>query len=337
MSKMSNNINSNSRILEILEDKKFKEWRFSDFAEHKDYWISRIESGHITEKDLTEAVELIDFIHIRENVDSDENQNLWSKIEQYIIQSENKKNTQRSQLLKRLYIATSIAACFVLALFAWSIFDDRVNINALQNVVTHTLPDGSIVIINKQSSLQYRKQSFKKERELSLLGEAFFEVKKGSTFLVKTPLGKIEVLGTSFNVLYRNDKLEVICKTGRVSVVTNDKSINMVLNPSDKLMITSENILLVQTEYLNELWTSGIFRYESAPLRDVLEELARQYNLKLKLNIDISDRKWTGSFDNKDLKKAIQTVCWPMKLDGKVKNDTLFVSNLNNKINFTTE
>lgn len=337
MSKMSNNINSDARILEILEDEKFKEWRFSDFAEHKDYWIGRIQSGHITEKDLTEAVELFDFIHVRENVDSDENQHLWSKIEQNIVQSTNRKNTQRSLLLKSLYIATPIAACFVLALFAWSIFVDRVNINTLQNVVTHTLPDGSTVIINKQSSLQYRKKSFNKQRELSLLGEAFFEVKKGSTFLVKTPVGTIEVLGTSFNVLYRNDKLEVICKTGRVSVVTNDKSTNMVLNPNDKLMITSENALLVQTEYLNELWTSGIFRYESAPLQVVLEELARQYDLKLELNIDISDRKWTGSFDDKDLKKAIKTVCWPMKLDGKVKNDTLFVSNLNNKINFTTE
>lgn len=337
MSKMSNNTNSDTRIFEILEDKKFKEWRFSDFEEHKDYWIDRIQSGHITERDLTEAVELFDFVHIIENADPDKNRNLWSKIEQNITQSGNKKNIQRSPLLKTLYIATPIAACFILAFFAWSIFDNRVNINSQQNVVTHTLPDESTVIINKQSSLQYHKQSFKKDRELSLLGEAFFEVKKGSAFFVKTPKGTIEVLGTSFNVLYRNDKLEVICKTGRVSVVTNDKNTNMVLTPGDKLMISPENAVSVQTEYLHELWTSGTFKYESAPLKEVLEELARQYDLKMELNIDISDRKWTGSFDNKDLKKAIKTVCWPMKLDGSVKNNTLFVTNLNNKINFTKE
>ena len=47
---------------------------------------------------------------------------------------------------------------------------------------------------------QFDKKRFTDERIIQLRGEAFFEVEKGSRFVVQTGKGAVEVLGTSFNV-----------------------------------------------------------------------------------------------------------------------------------------
>ena len=79
------------------------------------------------------------------------------------------------------------------------------------------LPDGSLAILNSESSLIIDEGSFESEnREVELVGEAWFEVKKGSSFSVKASNGLVKVLGTSFNVYSREDEFEVICAEGKV-------------------------------------------------------------------------------------------------------------------------
>jgi Fe2+-dicitrate sensor, membrane component len=65
------------------------------------------------------------------------------------------------------------------------------------------------VNLNSSSQLSYSKNKWDSKREVTLNGEAFFKVSKGSTFDVITLNGKVSVLGTQFNVKQRENYFEV--------------------------------------------------------------------------------------------------------------------------------
>ena len=88
-----------------------------------------------------------------------------------------------------------------------------------------TLPDGTIVHLNSESKLTYTPEFNGKLREVSLEGEAFFEVtpNKEKPFIVKTSVFDVEVLGTSFNVSVYNDEniVETALIEGKVKLTMN--------------------------------------------------------------------------------------------------------------------
>ena len=85
------------------------------------------------------------------------------------------------------------------------------------------LPDGSSVIMNHNSSIQFDKDF--EERNISLQGEAYFDVVPSDVpFIVTTDLGEITVLGTRFNVNSREDDLEVEVETGKVELETGEEN-----------------------------------------------------------------------------------------------------------------
>jgi len=70
------------------------------------------------------------------------------------------------------------------------------------------LPDGSIVLLNHNSSIEYDKDF--DPRKISLTGEAYFNVVASAVpFIVKTNFGEVKVLGTKFNVVSNDDEMEV--------------------------------------------------------------------------------------------------------------------------------
>ena len=86
---------------------------------------------------------------------------------------------------------------------------------------TISLPDSSEVRLNHTSALTVEPSRGERSRRVTLKGEAFFRVRKdGSPFLVATSLGVIRVLGTEFNVMVRDDRLEVAVISGTVNVLT---------------------------------------------------------------------------------------------------------------------
>ncbi len=80
------------------------------------------------------------------------------------------------------------------------------------------LPDGSIVLLNHNSSIEYDKDF--DQREISLTGEAYFNVVASEVpFIVTTDLGEVEVLGTKFNVISNDDEMEVEVESGEVELI----------------------------------------------------------------------------------------------------------------------
>lgn len=128
---------------------------------------------------------------------------------------------------KRNFIAIAATIIFILSIGIGQFFlaPTTAMIHLITNygeVKTHLLPDGSKVILNANSSLIFKEQwANNTERKVHLKGEAFFEIKKKSTkeqFIVQTDKGKIQVLGTSFNVKQRTAVFEVALLEGAVAL-----------------------------------------------------------------------------------------------------------------------
>lgn len=197
------------------------------------------------------------------------------------------------------------------------------NIGEFQQV---TLPDGSQVSLNANSTLSY---SGEWSRTLSLEGEAFFEVTKGSKFTVNTPGGTVQVLGTSFNVFAREKDLVVACKTGKVKVEVAEKSYSQVIKPGETVSSMKDTVKMTRIEPLMiGKWQSGEFYFENRPVTEVLDEIQRQYQVTITTD-SLEDKLFSGYFiSTAGLDMALSMVCEPLNLSFNVDgNDVVVTSN----------
>jgi len=97
-----------------------------------------------------------------------------------------------------------------------------ISVRTDQQTQAVSLPDGSVVLLNQNSELEYQKDF--SDRQVTLRGEAFFKVQKAKEpFVVSTSNGQITVLGTSFNVKEDDQQLEVEVETGSVQLKVKDQ------------------------------------------------------------------------------------------------------------------
>jgi transmembrane sensor len=123
-----------------------------------------------------------------------------------------------------------------------------------------TLPDGSVITLNKYSSIKYPAAFKGRTRDVELSGEAFFRVKHdpGKPFEINVNDVLITVLGTSFNVKSIGDKTEVIVETGIVSVKKQTKSI--MLYPGEKVTTFKTDTTLKKELNKDTLYRKYIYK-----------------------------------------------------------------------------
>lgn len=213
----------------------------------------------------------------------------------------------------------AMAACITAFLVATYILlqSPLTEVNTLpgnQQVVT--LPDGSEVKMNGGSMLSFSEKTWNENRSLTISGEAFFQVKKGSSFVVNTDFGSVTVLGTSFNVKTRNDKLEVICFTGKVNVASTNTDQNLL--PGDGLRIEKGR---VTSTWKNEVstkepsWLKGLTVFDEAvPLREAVDELVNVFGIEI-LDFNVADTiMYDGAFPHSNASSAIKSVLGTLKI-----------------------
>ncbi|MBN9380686.1 MAG: FecR domain-containing protein [Chitinophagaceae bacterium] len=151
--------------------------------------------------------------------------------------------------------------------------------------LTDTLPDGSLITLNKQSAIKYP-ENFKKERTVQLKGEAFFAIApdKKRPFHVYTNGVTITVLGTSFNVRDRDTATEIIVETGQVRVT--DSLHNILLHASERLILRKGDLALSKDSTRNELYKyyrTKEFVCDDTPLWQLAASLEEAYNVKIEI------------------------------------------------------
>lgn len=211
------------------------------------------------------------------------------------------------------------AACLAILLLSYAVFyTGKVEHSTLNNQqLAITLPDGSTALINAASQLNYNKYTWLINRNVSLSGEGFFKVTKGSQFKVNTSNGNVKVLGTSFNVFSRNSGFNVICFEGKVNV--GHKKASTTITPGEKVVLKNGGTLVAShlSKPLHEpIWVNGNFAFENSSLSNVLEEIERQFDVSIEVGKFANELQFTGEWSKSmEVDKVLEVVCLPFGLE----------------------
>lgn len=147
------------------------------------------------------------------------------------------------------------------------------------------LEDGSTVWLNAGSQLRYPTRFGSDQREVELVGEAYFEVSHDPKrpFRVKTDEQHIHVLGTGFNIrAYPNRRTTTTLAHGKVKIdpLHVDKGHTVTLNPGEQAVSADRGLERRTADVGNEIaWKNGYFSFKKSSLQDITEELARWYEI----------------------------------------------------------
>ena len=212
------------------------------------------------------------------------------------------------------------AAVFIILIGASYLGYKLLNEKPIQNIVvasgqatiTDTLPDGSVVTLNKNSELDYP-SGFKGEtRSIRLKGEAFFNVtpNKKKPFVINVNDITVRVVGTSFNVRSMNGVTEVIVETGVVQVIRNNKIVE--IRPNEKMKVTNEDSTFVKEKVEDRLYNyyrSKQFVCDNTPLWKFVEILNQAYNANIVIeNSKLRGLPLTAPFDNESLDRILDVI-----------------------------
>ena len=195
---------------------------------------------------------------------------------------------------------------------------------AIAQTQTFQLPDESEVTLNAASKITFNKTDWKDNRNLTLEGEAYFQVKKGQKFSVNTKQGVVQVLGTHFNVKQRANYYEVNCYEGLVSVTYNKKTVK--LPPGKTFRVVNNTIEAVEDFSIQTpSWLQKESNFDRIPLSQVIAELERQYNIIIKTEGVDTTKLFTGTFTHENQKVALEAVTIPLQLSYRIEGKNIIL------------
>lgn len=149
------------------------------------------------------------------------------------------------------------------------------------------LSDGTRIWLNSETEITYPTRFVGNKREITLIGEAFFEVAKNKEkpFIVNANGMEVKVLGTSFNVsCYTADKtISTTLIEGSVSVKTENKK-TVTITPSEQFTYNRDDaktdIRIVNTELFTS-WINGEYIFKDTALEEIVKKLQRWYDFSV--------------------------------------------------------
>lgn len=177
------------------------------------------------------------------------------------------------------------------------------------------LPDGTSVWLNAASSLQYPTRFTGNSRQVTLIGEGYFEVAKdrGKPFTVKTDKQTVKVLGTHFNVNAYGDEEAVVTTLleGSVQVVPDAAFRPLTLKPGQQMLLTdaTPTIKSVDTEETID-WKNGDFIFADEDIKSIMRRIARWYDVEvIYQNGTVPDASFTAQVSrNKNVSEVLQVL-----------------------------
>ena len=224
--------------------------------------------------------------------------------------------------------ATGLAAVLLVVLFikqnqsAHTIMADNHRLEKKQNSKGTKsiieLADGSKIWLNADSKIEYPSAFEGTTREVSLNGEAYFEVAKNpeKPFIIHLANGTVRVLGTSFNIKAYDNKsnVETSVLTGKVAFIPaykNSKKIRdtIFILPDNKLSyIPKTGLIAVQHTKAKDdkAWTEGKLIFKAMRLEDIAIDLERNFGKKVFFKEDaLKEYILTGTFSNNTLEEIM--------------------------------
>ena len=212
------------------------------------------------------------------------------------IESDHREQKRKSLLRFTKYAAILLLGILIPAIYLLYIKEKpveliTVNVNASDQIKTILLPDGSKVWINNGSSFIYPASFSRNERKVTIIGEAYFEVKPDSLhpFLVETKAISVRVLGTSFNVNTKtaDSTIETTLVKGKVIIQNNLGKDMLQLLPGQMARFNSKTQAVSVNDVNTNVYTSwrnGLLVFYKATLNEITEKIENFYHVKITIN-----------------------------------------------------
>lgn len=206
------------------------------------------------------------------------------------------------------------------------------------------LPDGTKVSLNAGSKLTYADGFVNGNREVTLIGEAYFEVSGEAEhpLVVNTRNMKITVLGTRFNVkAYAEDLLaEATLISGKISVTVPGKEA-VILKPLQKITINQVSGKIrpdkvaepqVEVKKVAEIaapetaWVYNRLSFKREPFDDVIRKMERWYNIRIIVeNEALHQQLMSGEFSNESIEQALTALQFTTPFRFSINKDTVMI------------
>ena len=253
-------------------------------------------------------------------IENKENYQLLDKIHHRIALEESKTVARRFTLYRNLL---KIAAVLIFGLITTTIaFYNRPKTELYADITetvttpygartSFKLPDGSDVWLNSGSTISFPKQNAG-IRNVKLTGQAYFKVvKDGKPFVVETGYGKVEVMGTSFDVkVYPEESFETTLVEGSVKVSDRANQV-ATLTPGQQSVITPVNefsLNNVNTELITS-WREGKLIFFKEPFENVAKKLERWYNVKIEFQGEkLKKLGYTGTIEMETFGEVLELI-----------------------------
>jgi len=192
-----------------------------------------------------------------------------------------------------------VAGVFISGKFQKNTFS-TVSVDRQRSIV---LPDGSKVYLNANTRFSYPKEFGQTKREVTLSGEAFFEVSpdKSKPFIIHAEDADIRVIGTSFNIDTRKkeQEVEVYVATGVVELYESDnKSNHLVLRPGEVGTLHRNFIKAEKSKNENPIaWKTGKMDFQETRLSEAIEVLNKIYRVNIVCtDTGLNNQQTTGEY-----------------------------------------
>lgn len=230
------------------------------------------------------------------------------------------------------------AAALLLAMVgsAWLVYrlsgagNEQLLAQSFDKVLITTLPDGSVVTLNKNSELSYPAHFDGNKRNVTLKGEAFFSItaNKAQPFVIDAGNSSVTVVGTTFNVKSKNEVTEVIVESGIVEVAKREKAVRLL--PGQKVVVSAATTTPVPENVTDELYNyyrTNEFVCNATPLSKVVTTLNEAYNIQIVLqNSRIASLPLSVTFHNEPIDVIVDIIAKTLNLSVQKEGNQIILN-----------
>jgi ferric-dicitrate binding protein FerR (iron transport regulator) len=295
--------------------------------------------------------------------DPEAHQKLWSSIQSRLHTEEQSGRDARKGTGRWISIVSVAASVLAIVAFVAVFYARRSGTEEQHNIVSTkkgnktkiVLPDGSEVWLNSDSKISYNALFGKHYREVTLEGEAFFDVKKDPDhpFTVLTKEMSVKVLGTAFDVrAYPGESNEQTTLIHGAVEVTLKRYGNkrIELAPYEKIAVstavpatgsgnTGNNLLQnsgsvrlskikndTASSVLETQWVKNTLAFEDKPFGKIALEIERWYDVKVLIRKDqLTDKRFNGVFNDRPLDEVLEALSLAGNFHFKIENRTVTI------------
>lgn len=309
------------QIEDFLIDDAFVSWALN--GQNDDAWSRWLQEHPDANSSIHEAQSFVRNIKFSQkteaNIVARSKRQVWDKVEKSTQAKEIPLQTSSKRYFLSLVAAASVA---LLCFFLFPSQDNFVKNKGTEVLVT-ALPADSNIGLSPTSSIEYDEDNWVTQRSVSLKGNATFDVTKGVPFIVTGSNGKVEVLGTQFEVLDREKVFQVKVSEGKVR--TTSGNIKEILT---KDMSFFKNPVWNKDQTLDEKWLSGtmFFAFDNQNLTSVINALALSKKMNFSTDAIDTSKSYTGYFNSSEnLETLLQKVFWPMNYVFEIEDNVVTI------------